>query len=209
MKLICRFKIDLLGLFLPLMCLTPCWADESPGYPVTLAWDASPPQIKLVTSLTSCPVTLAWDASPDASVTGYALYYGLAASHATNRVDVGLERMVTLTNLLAFSNYFFYAVSYNSLGMESVPSDWLYYRPPAITRLRIAKTDDDGTVLRFRTSAGALCRIEYCTSLEASQWQTLATTNADAAGDIVVGDLDAESHTNRFYRAVLVVPRFR
>ncbi len=187
MKFIRSLRSGLLGLFLPLMCLAPCWADELPG----------------------CPVTLAWDASPDASVTGYALYYGLEAGSTTNRVDVGLERIVTLTNLLAFSNYFFYAVSYNALGMESVPSDWLYYRPPAITRLRIAKTEDDGTVLRFRTSASALCRIEYCTNLEVNQWQTLTTTNADAAGNIVLTDLHDESHTNRFYRAVLVGTRFR
>jgi hypothetical protein len=181
-----RFGIGLkgnsFGLLFLLIALAPCSADE----------------------LRSCPVTLAWDASPDFNVTGYALYYGLENSTVTNRVDVGPVQSVTLTNLQAFSNYFFYAVSYNVVGMESVPSGALFYRPPALTKLRISKHPNGSTVLRFRSGAGSLCRVEYASTPQITGWQTLATIRADAGGNVVIRDSSVGPQTTRFYRAVRI-----
>ena len=159
--------------------------------------------------LIGCPVTLAWDASPDDSVNGYALYYGIENSNATNRLDVGLAQSVTLINLYAHSNYFFFATAYNVLDIESVPSGSLFYRPPAITRVRISRQPDGATTLRFRSASGSRCRIEYASTPESSQWQTLATTDADAAGNVVVNDPSAVFSEKRFYRAVRVGTTFR
>jgi hypothetical protein len=148
-----------------------------------------------------CPVTLAWDASPDESVTGYALYYGLADASVTNRVDVGPAQSFMLTNLYSVSNYFFYVVAYNVLGMESVPSGVLTYSPLALTKLRLSTLQDGSTVLQFRSGAGSPCRVEYSSSLNATQWQTLATTNADANGNVSINDPTVGMVASRFYRA--------
>lgn len=148
-----------------------------------------------------CPVTLAWDASPDTSVTGYALYYGLADSTVTNRVDVGPAQSATLTNLYAVSNYFFYVVAYNVLGMESVPSGVLTYSPLALTKLRMSTLEDGSTVLQFRSGAGSSCRVEYSSILNATQWQTLTVTNADSGGNVSIHDPTVGQVASRFYRA--------
>ena len=152
--------------------------------------------------LFGCPVTLAWDPSADVDVTGYAIYYGVQNSAFTNRVDVGPAQTVTLTNLYANSDYFFFATAYNVLGIESVPSGVLFYSTPAITRLRLARPSDGSTVLRFRSAAGSPCRIEYSSNLRSNQWMTLAATNADAGGNVVVNDPAGGQTAIRFYRAV-------
>lgn len=159
--------------------------------------------------LISCPVTLAWDASPDPSVKGYMLYYGVENSIATNRLDAGVGQSVTLTNLYAHSNYFFFATAYNALGVESVPSSSLFYRPPAITRLRISRQVDGAMTLLFRSAPASLCRIEYALMPTSNQWLTLATTNADALGNVVIADSSALLPEKRFYRAVRVGTTFR
>lgn len=159
--------------------------------------------------LISCPVTLAWDASPDASVTGYAFYYGVENSNVTNRLHVGPAQSVTLTNLYAYSNYFFFATAYNALGVESVPSGALYYRPPAITRLRISRQPEGVTTLRFCSAPASLCRIEYALMPTSNRWLTLATTNADALGNVVIADPFTLLPERRFYRAVRVGTTFK
>jgi hypothetical protein len=180
MKLFCnRLKRAVFGLSLFLATFTTSIAEEFIG----------------------CPVTLAWDASPDASVTGYALYYGLADESVTNRVDVGPAQSVTLTNLYAVSNYFFYVVAYNVLGMESVPSGVLTYSPLALTKLRMSTLEDGSTVLQFRSGAGSPCRVEYSSTLNATQWQTLTVTNADSGGDVSIHDPTVGQVASRFYRA--------
>jgi hypothetical protein len=152
--------------------------------------------------LISCPVTIKWDPSPDASVTGYVLYYGIENSNTTNRLDVGPAQSVSLTNLNAKANYFFFATAYNTLGVESVPSGSLFYRPPAISRLRIARQAKGTIQLQFRSAVGSPCRIEYALTPDSSFWQTLASTNADAAGNVVISDPSAAQDGKRFYRAV-------
>jgi hypothetical protein len=149
-----------------------------------------------------CPVTLAWDASRDTNVIGYALYYGLENAAATNRVDVGPALSATLTNLYAGTNYFFLVVAYNAAGIESLPTG-LIYSTPAISGLRIAKLSDGSTVLRFRSAVGSPCRVEY-SSLQDGQWLTMARTNADAAGYVVVTDPSPGLPASRFYRGVRI-----
>jgi hypothetical protein len=151
-----------------------------------------------------CPVTLEWDASPDASVEGYVLYYGVENSNTTNRLEVGPAQSVALTNLYAHSNYFFFATAYNTLGVESVPSGSLFYRPPAITRLRLTKQADGVSILLFRSAPASLCRVEYALTPDSNQWLTLATTNADVAGKVVIYDSTDILSEKRFYRAVRV-----
>src|ERR1051326_8144481 len=69
--------------------------------------------------MTAAPVKLEWDASPGAGITGYALYYRLADSSATNRLDLGPARAATVSNLEAGSEYQFFVVGYDAAGVES------------------------------------------------------------------------------------------
>lgn len=152
--------------------------------------------------LIACPITLAWEASPDASVTGYALYYGPADFAVSNRLDTGPTQRVTLTNLYADTNYFFFVVSYNAVGLESVPSDILNYRPPALSLIRISKESEEAAILEFRSAVGSPCRVEYLAWPYWTQWQTLVATNAAADGKVVVRDPFIEPPAGRFYRVV-------
>lgn len=79
-------------------------------------------------------VTLAWSASPDASVTGYRIYYGATAGGTTNRVEVGPALTCTVSNLVAGTNYFFFATAYDGLGVESEPSNTITYTPTGLEK---------------------------------------------------------------------------
>src|ERR1700742_2337634 len=81
----------------------------------------------------ACLCTLQWQASPDSSVTGYALYYSVAGSATTNRLDMGQATNATLANLNVSSTYYFYAVAYDSSQNESNPSNLLPYTAVAIS----------------------------------------------------------------------------
>jgi hypothetical protein len=149
----------------------------------------------------AAPCTLAWDANPDQTVAGYAVYYGLAGS-TTNRLDVGAAQAATVYNLTVSSNYFFYVVAYDANGVNSSPSQFIFYRPPALSALHLAAQADGAAALQFRTAPGAVCSVQYTASLINPQWKTLATATADANGRITVMDPLASHVPARFYRAI-------
>jgi hypothetical protein len=69
-------------------------------------------------------VSLSWQPSTDTNVTGYYLYYGTNSSNYSAKINVGSNNMATITGLTGRSvNYYFAATSYNSSGMESLPSN--------------------------------------------------------------------------------------
>lgn len=150
----------------------------------------------------AAPCTLTWDASPDARVAGYAIYYGLAGSTTTNRLDAGAAQTASIYNLTIASNYFFCVVSYNTNRLESNPSPSIFYRPPALSALRLTAQTDGTLNLQFRTAPGAVCSVQYTTSLRNPRWQTLGTATADASGMITIVDSLAERLPARYYRAV-------
>jgi len=150
---------------------------------------------------TAAPCTLAWDASPDSNVAGYAVYYGLAGSNTTNRLDVGSAQTATVYNLTIASNYFFCVVAYDANGVESSPSQPVFYCPPALSALYLAAQADGTAALHFHTAPGAVCSVQYTASLLNPQWQTLANATADANGMINIIDPLASHAPARFYRA--------
>ncbi len=152
--------------------------------------------------MSAAPVKLAWNASPDSAVTGYALYYHLADSSVANRLDLGPAQSATVSDLEAGSDYLFYVVAYDAAGVESPPSNSLLYSPPAMSRLRIAKMSDSTMSIQFRAAAGALCRVEYASTLTSPQWQTLGTATADANGNVLINDRPSGRPALRFYRGV-------
>ena len=153
--------------------------------------------------LQASPCTQAWDNSTDDAVAGYALYYGIAVSGVTNRLALGLTNRVTLFNLLASSNYFFYAVTYNAAGTESPPSGIIYYSPHTLSALKMTKLAGATVNLQFQAAPGSLCQVEYTLSFTPPQWHTLGTASADANGNVMLSDPLLGNPPSRYYRAYL------
>ncbi len=151
--------------------------------------------------LCAAPCTLAWIQCLDTNVIGYALYYGITGSATTNRVDVGMTDQVTLNNLLASSNYFSYAVAYNSSGLESLPSALIDFTPQALSALQLTPAAKGSMSICFQVATGAVCHIEYTPTLSPAQWQTLGSATADACGNVTLTDSLTGNSPTRFYRA--------
>jgi hypothetical protein len=160
-------------------------------------------RLKAAVVLPASPCTLSWNLSQDVSVVGYALYYGINGSTTTNRQALGLTNAVTLFNLLASSNYFFYIVACNAAGVESPPSNVLYYNAQAISSLKLTSPAQGTMNLQLRTAPGSVCIVEYTPSLNPAQWQNLCSATADSNGNIAVTDQPSPNIPSRFYRAVL------
>lgn len=73
-------------------------------------------------------VTLAWEKPPDTSVVGYKLLYGPSSGFYTNSVSVGDTNRAVLS-LNTSTRYFIAAVSVNTDGVESRPSNELEVQP--------------------------------------------------------------------------------
>ncbi len=154
-------------------------------------------------ALPASPCTLGWNLSQDVSVTGYVLYFGITGSSATNRQVLGMTNTVTLFSLLASSNYFFYLTAYDAEGVESPPSNVLYYKPQALSLLKLTSPVQGTMNLQFRAAPASVCLIEYTPSLNPAQWQILGSATADSNGNITMTDSQAGKSPARFYRAVL------
>jgi hypothetical protein len=153
-------------------------------------------------AITAAPVTFTWDPSLDGAVTGYALYYRLADSSTNSRLDVGPAKTVTLHELEAGSDYLFFVVGYDASGVESTASNLLSYSPPALSRLQISKQPDGTMSIQFHAAAGALCFVEFASTLTSPQWQTLDSATADANGSVLITDPPSGSSAMRFYRGL-------
>jgi hypothetical protein len=161
------------------------------------------PRLEGAVAIPATPCTLAWNQCQDVSVAGYALYFGLSGSLATNRQVLGMTNMVTLFNLFASSNYFFYVVAYDANGVESPPSNFLYYKPQALSSLKLASLVRGTANVQFRAATGSVCLVEYTPSLNPAQWQILGCAKADSNGNITITDSGAGNSPTRFYRAAL------
>lgn len=153
--------------------------------------------------LYSAPVKLDWNPSTDASVQGYVVYYGLTNTPATNRIVVGTNLTVTVTNMLAGKTYRLYAVSYNALNVESTPSNQLLIAPAAIASTKLTAQTNRSMKLESRAAAGTVCGIQFSATMLPGSWRTLTNISADAAGNIIANDASASRAPKRFYRVAL------
>lgn len=97
-------------------------------------------------------VTLEWDPSPDA-VSGYRLYAStnsVSVHRLTNalvKVDCGMNRVCTLSNLVSGVTWYFVATGYTT-NAESLPSNEVIYRiPMAPVQMRTVIVQWQGTVV--------------------------------------------------------------
>lgn len=159
----------------------------------------------------AAPVTLRWDAATDANVRGYAVYYGPAEQSAVNRIDVGNNLLCVLSNLYVGVTYRIYAVSYNAVLVESIPSNELLYTPttPAVTtppntrRLQITRLTDGSMKLSYAAETNITCAIQFAATPTAAYWQTLTNVAANRTGNIIATDISARRVPQRFYRVAL------
>ncbi len=165
------------------LCVTPFAAISAPLY--------------------SAPVQLGWSPPNDPNVKGYVLYYGMTNQSATNRIVVGTNLTVTVTNMLANTTYRLYAVSYNAASVESQPSNLLLLTPPAISLIKIAGQTNRTMKLDCLAAAGTVCGIQFSSTMLPGSWQTLTNVTANALGNIVYIDAAAALVPKRFYRVVL------
>lgn len=122
-------------------------------------------------------VSLAWDPESDASVSGYALHYGISSGVYTVRMDVGTNTTATASNLLGGQTYYFAVTAYSDLGSESAPSSEVSYSVPSV-----------GSVTALLTPAGAVSA--------GAQWQL--DGGALENGGVTLTGVPAGSHTVTF-----------
>lgn len=174
------------GLWIALLlalCATPFVATSAPLY--------------------SHPVKLGWNPANDPNVKGYVLYYGATNLPATNRIVVGTNLTVTVTNMLANTTYRLYAVSYDAANVESSPSNQLLLDAPAISSIKITGQTNRTMKLDCLAAAGTVCGIQFSSTMLPGSWQTLTNVTANALGNIVYIDAAAVLVPKRFYRVVL------
>jgi hypothetical protein len=168
------------------------------------AWLMGPPLAAGQPVTNAAPVTLGWDPSPDPGVQGYAIYYGPMVTGNLTRIPTGTNLICRLTNLIVGTTYRIYAVSYSALGVESLPSNEVFYKPtvPAVPvpRLQITRRSDGNMRLQYPAPAAGNFTVQFAASPDAKQWQTLTNITLGTAAEIVITDSTARKVPQRFYR---------
>src|SRR5881394_2296795 len=75
-------------------------------------------------------VTLAWDPSVSTNVAGYRVYYGEENDWFQYSQNAGPLTATTIRNLEGGLTYFFTVVAYTVTGVESDPSEEVFYMAP-------------------------------------------------------------------------------
>jgi hypothetical protein len=73
-------------------------------------------------------VTLSWEPNPEADVAGYRVFWGAVAAPASV-IDVGTNTEATITGFAPGQRYYLYVTCYSTFGLESEPSDPVFYTP--------------------------------------------------------------------------------
>ena len=68
-------------------------------------------------------VTLHWDQNVEPDIAGYHLFYGVTSGSYTDEMDVGNTTTATVPGLADGGTYFFVVTAYNTVTMESPPSN--------------------------------------------------------------------------------------
>jgi hypothetical protein len=97
----------------------------------------------LMTSLSAAravlSVTLAWNASPGPDVAGYKVYYS-TNGNSLPPLNVGNVTTATIPNLSDATTYVCWVTAYNSLGLESQPSNQVSYTTPSSNLIKYTLT---------------------------------------------------------------------
>ena len=153
-----------------------------------------------VSAVVADPVSLRWNPSSDTSVKGYVVYYVATNQPATNRIVVGTNLTVKLTNLQAGVTYKIYASSYNAAGIESPPSNQVQFTAQLSPKLKLTRQANGSMKLDYKATAGMVCGVQFSADMKPGSWRTLANVTADQVGALIATDASAASVPQRFYR---------
>jgi hypothetical protein len=162
-----------------------------------LALIYNPVEARGATPPVSYSVTLAWGRSPDSDVTGYRIYYGVESGIYTNSISAGNATTSAVTGLASGVTYFFVVTAYNSIGLESLPSNEVSY-VPGLARVGIRVTPAGQAVLTVKGLTGQTYDILASQTL--TDWTVIGTVTLDASGSADYTDPNAASFSKRFYR---------
>ena len=152
---------------------------------------------------TACPLKLEWQPSYDATVTGYAIYYGTVGMPLTNRIDVGLTNSAVVKDLTVTTSYSFYVVAYDSQENESAPSNFLRYTAQVISPLEFDRSAAGIIAVSFYVVPGAACHVEYTDTLGPPNWRLLTFATGDSNGVVTIRFPDPRPGGSRFFRGVV------
>jgi hypothetical protein len=151
----------------------------------------------------SANVTLAWDPNPEGDLGGYYIYFG---TNTLDRVDVKTGTSITLSNLVAGVRYSIYATAYNQAGVESAPSETIFYTPIAeIVNPVLAMQAVNGQVTLSGTAIPSQpVVIQAATSLNAPEWITVQTITPGTDGRVSIQLMEHLLNPRRFYRLAVL-----
>jgi hypothetical protein len=151
-------------------------------------------------------VTLAWDQNPETNIVGYSVYYGTNSQAYSKVIQGGKVTTQSMSNLVAGLTYYFAVTAYNSLGLESVPSNEISYLVPAGTnssavppRIAGIRPQSGRTLLlEFSGIPGVTYEVQASTNLQS--WLTVTNFLADASGAFRFTERNMTNAPKRFYR---------
>jgi hypothetical protein len=76
---------------------------------------------------------LAWDLSSSPNIAGYRLYSGTTSGVYSQTSELGNATSTLVSNLVTGKTYFFVVTAYNTMGVESAPSNEVSYLAPPTT----------------------------------------------------------------------------
>lgn len=76
-------------------------------------------------------ITLAWNPSSSPNIAGYRLHCGVTKGVYIQTIEVGNATSILVSNLVAGKTYFFVVTAYNTIGLESAPSNEISYLVPS------------------------------------------------------------------------------
>jgi len=144
-------------------------------------------------------VTLGWNPVSSTSASGYRVYCQEEGTVAPQLIDVGPTTSTTIGGLKEGLSYSFTVTAYNSIGVESPPSDEAQLTIPV--PIQLTRPTSPGAVkrLRFPVAPGRSYEVQASTDLR--NWTTIWQTGlASSYTWIEVPDLQSTTIKQRFYR---------
>jgi hypothetical protein len=122
------------------------WKFHAPSRSKFLGGIASLVVVSLSFGRAAESVTLAWNANSGPNIAGYKLFYGTIKGKPSQSVDVGKTTTATISNLNDETTYFFTVAAYDTLGLESQPSNEVFYKtaPPGAHTLTVNSGNGGG-----------------------------------------------------------------
>jgi regulation of enolase protein 1 (concanavalin A-like superfamily) len=84
----------------------------------------------MVCSAAASAVGLRWNPNPEPDIANYRVNYGTSSGVHPLAVDAGLNTRVSITGLQEGTTYYFVVTAINAEGLESEPSDEVFYQVP-------------------------------------------------------------------------------